>query len=71
MSADSKKDLPTPEARARAAAEGSGSFFGEFVYLLRRTKKWWAIPIVVVLLVLGALFVLSSTGAAPLIYTLF
>ena len=65
------KDSESAETRARAAAKGSGSFVSEFVYLLRRTKKWWAIPIVVVLLVLGALFVLSSTGAAPLIYTLF
>jgi hypothetical protein len=71
MSDASRKDPASTEARARAAAQGSGSFLSEFVYLLKRTKKWWAIPIVVVLLVLGALFVLSSTGAAPLIYTLF
>ena len=64
-------DPTSAEARAREAARRANSFVSEFLYLLRRTKKWWTIPVVLVLLVLGALFVLSSSAAAPLIYTLF
>jgi len=39
--------------------------------LIRFNKKWWLTPIIVVLLVLGALIMLSGTVAAPFIYTLF
>ncbi len=35
------------------------------------TKKWWLLPILVVLLLFAALLFLSLTPAAPFIYTLF
>lgn len=39
---------------------------------LRTRKKYWLIPIIVVLLLFGILIVLSSGSAiAPFIYTLF
>ncbi len=41
----------------------------EFFGFLRHNKKWWLLPIVVVLLMLGVLIFLSSTAAAPFIYT--
>lgn len=34
-------------------------------------KKWWLTPIIVVLLGVGLLVTLTSTGAAPFIYSLF
>jgi len=37
----------------------------------RYNKKWWLIPIVVMLLAVGGLLILSSTAVAPFIYTLF
>lgn len=43
----------------------------EFVYFLKTSRKWWLVPIVAVMLVLGALVFLSGTAAAPFIYTLF
>jgi hypothetical protein len=43
----------------------------EFWYFLRQNKKWWLLPIVVVLLAFGVLVFLSGTAAAPFIYTLF
>ena len=46
-------------------------FFGEFLYFLKTSKKWWLMPIVVVILAFGVLVFLSSTAAAPFIYTLF
>jgi len=35
-------------------------------------KRWWATPLILVLMVFALLFVLASaTGLAPFIYTLF
>jgi len=47
------------------------SLIGEFVLFIRENKAWWMIPIVLVLGMVGLLIILSSTGAAPFIYTLF
>ncbi len=46
-------------------------FVAEFWYFLRQNKKWWLLPIVVVLALFGVLVLLSGTAAAPFIYTLF
>jgi hypothetical protein len=43
----------------------------EFLQFLHQTKKWWLFPVVVSLLLLGLLIWMSSTAAAPFIYTLF
>jgi len=45
------------------------SEFGEF---LRVRKKWWLVPIVIFLILLGVLIVLTEGSTlAPFIYTLF
>ena len=44
---------------------------GELWHFLRQNKKWWLLPIVVIVLMLGVLVFLSGTAAAPFIYTLF
>ncbi len=38
---------------------------------LRHNKKWWLTPIILVLLLIGALILLTGTAAAPFIYPLF
>lgn len=44
----------------------------EFWSFLRERKKWWLLPVVIVLFLLGFLIVLTSGSAvAPFIYTLF
>ncbi|MGH2569786.1 MAG: DUF5989 family protein [bacterium] len=43
----------------------------EFLDFLKVRKKLWLTPIVVVLVVLGALIIFTSTSVAPFIYTLF
>lgn len=54
------------------ASEGRQlSLVEEFLLFVVQNKKWWLIPILLVLGLLGLLIVLSSTGAAPFIYTLF
>lgn len=48
-----------------------GQFLGEFWEFLRFNKKWWLLPFLGVLMLLGLLTWLAGTGAAPFIYTLF
>ncbi len=47
-------------------------FIKEFLAFIKARKKYWLIPILLVMLVFGAIFVLSQgTVIAPFIYTLF
>ena len=43
----------------------------EFWQLLRDHRRWWLTPIVIALLVLSLFALLSTSAAAPFIYTLF
>ena len=48
------------------------SILKEFWEFLKQRKKYWLMPIVVLLLMLGLLLVLTANSAvAPFIYTLF
>lgn len=48
------------------------SFLGDLWGFLKVRKKFWLLPIILVLLLFGALIVLTSGSAiAPFIYTLF
>ena len=48
------------------------SFLAELWAYMRTRKKFWLLPILIVLLVLGGLIVLAQGSAvAPFIYTLF
>ena len=51
---------------------GKVSIFKEFWSFLRVRKKWWLAPIVIFLVLFGALIVFSQGSVlAPFIYTLF
>ena len=54
-----------------ARGRGESSFIGELWAMLRANKKYWLMPIIIVLLLLGLLVFLGSTGVAPFIYTMF
>ncbi len=43
----------------------------EFLNFLKHNKKWWLLPVLLILLGLGLLIFLSGTAAAPFIYPLF
>lgn len=48
------------------------SLVSEFWKFLRVRKKWWLLPIVIVMLLVGALLVFAQGSAlAPFIYTIF
>lgn len=65
----SKRDLG--EDFARQAERPSPGIVREFIEFLRYNKKWWLIPILLVLLLVGVLVALSAGPAGLLIYTVF
>ena len=67
MSNESEKNEFTEEAND---GEQHG-LISEFFDFIKENKKFWMIPILFALLVLGALLILGGTSAAPFIYTLF
>lgn len=51
---------------------GKLSTFRELLSFLKQRKKWWLIPIVILVVLLGMLIVLTEGSAvAPFIYALF
>ncbi len=55
----------------KAGDDQSQTLVQEFIQFIFENKKWWLIPILLSFALIGVLVVLSSTGAAPFIYTLF
>lgn len=55
----------------QAADDAPPSIISEFIYFLSENKKWWLAPIIIVLGLVGLLVLMSGSGAAPFIYTLF
>lgn len=55
----------------KAGKQPQPGFVREFLAFLAHNKKWWMIPLVILILLLGLLIMLGGTGAAPFIYTLF
>lgn len=55
----------------RAATAGPPSIWTEWVHYLRTSGKWWLVPVLLVLLLLGALVLLTSSPLAPYIYSVF
>jgi len=50
----------------------SGGLWSEMWAFLRERKKWWLLPILVVLVLVSTLLVFAQTSAlAPFIYTIF
>lgn len=68
---ESQIDKPTKNEFERLGEEQELSLVDEFWVFVKENKAWWMVPILLVLGGLGVLVALSSTGAAPFIYTLF
>jgi len=62
---------PENDFEQLARNKRESSFLAELWALIRGNKKYWLVPIIVVLLLLGLLVILSGTAIAPFIYTLF
>jgi flagellar biosynthesis component FlhA len=51
---------------------GKLSIIREFWHFLLTRKSWWLMPIVITLLILGALIVITQgAGIAPFVYSFF
>ena len=55
----------------KASQKKQGSLLSEFLGFLKQNKKFWLLPLILIMLLFTALLILSSTAAAPFIYTLF
>jgi len=53
------------------ADEAQPSLLAEFLDFLAHNKKWWLLPILLVIGMVGLLAWFAGSGAAPFIYTLF
>ena len=65
---------PDPQQQAdqfrQMADEAPPGLVAEFVDFLLHNKKWWLTPIILVILLFGALVLLSGSGVLPFIYPL-
>jgi hypothetical protein len=55
----------------RLANQKQPSIAAEFYDFLRENKKWWLLPILIVIGLLGLAVALASTPIGPFIYTMF
>lgn len=60
-----------PNSFQQAAGQKQAGLAREIVDMLKHNKKYWLIPIILILALFGVLIVLGTTSAAPFIYTLF
>lgn len=59
------------DAFIAAGKQKRSSNTGEMLHMVRSTRKWWMLPLVLILVVLGLVLLITSTAAGPLIYTIF
>jgi hypothetical protein len=64
-------DESLSELEKAASDRPRDNIVSDFWYFLRRTGKYWLLPILVMCLLLGALMLLLHTAAAPFIYAIF
>jgi hypothetical protein len=63
---------PDPDGDfARRASRPDTGLIGELRDFLLHNKKWWLLPILLVLALVGGLLLLSTSAVAPFIYPLF
>ena len=66
------RDPKDNEFERAAAKQSRGGIFRDLWGFMKQNKKWWLLPLLLTLLVFGLLiFLSSSSGLAPFIYTLF
>ena len=72
---DDVKRSPGDEDRGnafeRAAEEKPPGLIRDFLAFLGENKKWWLLPLLIVLLLVGVLVVLGGTALGPFLYPFF
>jgi hypothetical protein len=51
--------------------EKNPGFAADLLQFVVQSRKWWLVPIAVVLVLFGVILILGGTSAAPFIYSLF
>jgi hypothetical protein len=69
--AGSKPKLDAESDLARQASENPPSLVRELLQYVRARKRWWLVPILIVLLLVGLFVVLGGTALGPFLYPLF
>ena len=69
MHSDGSSNLSSFESVAESKTQNG--LVREFCAFMSDNAKWWLMPFLLVFALLGGLVLLSTTGAAPFIYTLF
>ncbi len=70
MSDTPQKDS-APGALDELAGTAQPNLAAELLDFLKHNKKWWLLPILLMLGLFGILMALASSAAAPFIYTMF
>lgn len=71
MTEDNSNDASEASEFEDLAQEQQPGLLEEIWTFMKEEKIWWMSPIILALLLVGLLVALTSTGAAPFIYTLF
>lgn len=66
----SQNDKKEKDFDALSQSEKTGFFF-DLLDFFKNSKRYWLIPIVIALLIFGAVVVVGAATGAPFIYTLF
>ena len=66
-----KGDAPESSEFEDLSREQEPSLLREIWTFIKEEKLWWMSPIIIALLLVAILIALTTTGAAPFIYTLF
>ncbi len=62
---------PAESRLEQLAGAPQPGLWAEFFSFLKHNKKWWLLPILIVLALFGLLAALAGSSVAPFIYTLF
>ncbi len=66
--ADPKKKNAQQDDLSKLADQSGGNIALEFWDFLKTNKKWWLLPILIVLSIVGLIAILSGSVVAPFIY---
>lgn len=55
----------------KASQQSQGNLVTEFLGFLKKSRKFWLLPLIVIMLLLALLMMAGGTAVAPFIYTLF
>ena len=64
-------EQPPNELKKAAQEESRLPLLKDFLFFLANNKKWWLLPILIVLIGLSLLMLLASTPLAPILYPFF